>query len=660
MSPRVAHLVGACALIAVCRGDPASAADPRYALAAELAVDTPAPVRIDLPPAWVAACPDPSTYRVEDAAGDEVPFASRTSDDAPPGPEPLTWEPVERSAWSWTYLVHPPESGSPTVAISVRGLPRDRVVEAVVSEAGERVATALVWNLPDTGAGVSDRIRLPPGHRRGPWRVELHTVNFWRTRPWAEFEAITTGAEQVDVALWQVDSEAPVVTGPHTSRLSLRLPRGGLPVRGVRIDARDPMFSRPAVVIDGRGGAVGRGELRRFPYGDATIDLDRIAVRTDASRDLSVDLTDDRSVPLDVGAVELELRGIALLTRGGAPGRWTIAGCGPAGGRYDLERLGTALHRTVAATVSPGPPRANDAWTLSLVTEGVAGPGAPVPGDAAVIGRVALARPDADAGDTLVRVPVPPDVLSVTQADLGDLRIVDGAGRQIPYLRADAPDGPVDGVRHAITEEGAVTVMRIALPEPGLPVHQLVLHAERARFHRDVVVDTGNQRINVAWDGSGDGVSRLIVPLTGRALGTIDVRIDNGDNPPLPLVPPSLSMANTDLWLVLPRGGADVRRISAGARARSKVAPPVYDLALLQSEVIDGPALDGVIEAMPTAASAPIAPPSSVAGAPARALPGASPEPAHVAPPPRRRWVPAAVAACALALAGLALRLRAD
>jgi hypothetical protein len=608
----------------------ALAADARYALVGELEVERRGPVRLELPAEWVARCPDPSTYLLHDALGHEVPYAVRTSDDAPPGPEALTWEPLERSPWSWTYLVHGPRSGAPTVGISVLGLPQDRVVEATVRREGQLVTKVLLWNLPDTGAGVREVIALPPGHRSGPWRIDLHVVNIWRARPWAEFSALTTQVDQVEPVLWRVEVQEPVVIGPSQSRLSVSLPRSGLPVRGVRVAAQDAMFSRPATVHDGRGTVLGQGQLERFLYGTAPVDVDHIPVHATVSRALSLDLTDDRSRPLQVEHVDLELRGLALLASGGEPGRWTLSGCGPAGARYDLERLSSALMEQTTPRIVPGPPRANEAWTEALVTEGLAGPAARLQGRSTALAE--LQGPGA-----LVRTRLPPAVLATLRSDLADLRWVDATGRQLPYLAEDAGPVPVPGVSYTVTEQGTESVMQIMLPHAGLPVEQLVLYAERTRFRRQVEVLGEGRPVRLTWEGSGEAASRLIVPLQGRAPRTLTVRVDNGDNAPLPLLPPSLSMASTEVTLVLPAQGAELHVL------RSDIAPPRYDLALLRSEVLDGPALEATVVMRPA--------PSAPAPAP-RAVAPPAPEPRRW-----RWWVTPLVGACALLLGGLAVRM---
>jgi hypothetical protein len=612
----------------------AYAADVRYALTAELEVPRRGPVRLELSPDWVARCPDPTTYVLHDALGREVPYAVRTSDDAPPGPETLTWEPMERTPWSWTYLVHGPRSGAPTVGLSVRGLPRDRVVEATVRQDGQLVTKVLLWNLPDTGAGVRETVALPPGHRQGPWRIDLHVVNFWRARPWAEFSALTTQVDQVEPVLWRVEVEEPVVIGPSQSRLSVPLPRSGLPVRGVRVAATDPMFSRPATVHDGRGTALGQGQLERFLYGTAPVDVDRLPVHATVSRALSLDLTDDRSRPLQVEHVDLELRGLALLATGGEPGRWTIAGCGPAGAPYDVERLSAALMDQATPRIVPGAPRANEAWTEALVTEGLAGPAARLKGRS-----VALATLEGPAA--LVRTRLPPAVLATLRTDLADLRWLDASGHQLPYLAEDAGPVPVPDVSYTVSEAGTTTVMQIELPHAGLPIEQLVLYAERTRFQRQVEVKGEGAPTRLSWEGSGETASRLIVPLRGRAPRQLTVRIDNGDNAPLPLLPPSLSMASTEVTLVLPAQGAELHML------RSEIAPPRYDLALLRSEVLDGPALEAAVRMHPAPAE-PVPAPRAITAAP---LPQAPPQ------APWRWWVTPLVGGCALLLGALAIRM---
>ncbi|MFT5459665.1 MAG: hypothetical protein ACI9K2_006180, partial [Myxococcota bacterium] len=320
----------------------ALAADPAaWPLEAPAVVADSGAVRIDLPGEWLARCPDPSTYLVRDGDGRELPFAVRTSDDAPPSRERLRWSPRPVDAHHWQYRVLPTRSGHPAVALSIWNLPAGTVARVVVRHGDGVAATGVVWNLPRTDAGVGDRIPLPPTAVEGPWQVELWTVRRPRsTRPEVSFGAEVERPGEVAERVWTAPAARPLPAGAGRSATTVDLGRSGLVVRGWTLRAEERAYARPLrVVADGR--TVGAGLARRVEVSELTLPEDRIPWRGEAPARVQLELTDDRSPPLHLHGLDVHLRGAALLVPDGPAGTWTVAGCGPPAPPYDVERLGS-------------------------------------------------------------------------------------------------------------------------------------------------------------------------------------------------------------------------------------------------------------------------------------------------------------------------------
>ena len=573
---------------------PALGAEPAsYPLAAELELPEAATLRLDLGADWLARCPDPSSYMLLDNAGQEVPFAGRSSDEgADWRREALRWEPV-RSDRGWAWKVQPPTSGEPAHALRFSKLPWGAVVEVTVQGVGdERPATrAVLWNLPDTGAGTRMELPLDRTGHDGPWMVRAvwsEGAGWMRVGRDLGFEAVVAQPWTVNTVDLEVAPQGPVISGATTSDWQLSLPRAGLPLRGLALEVADPLFSRELTLLEatpsGRLDRVGRGELERLNYGESWVDKTSLALHHSAASELLLRLDDGRSAPLQLRGATITLRGQALVVPGVSGGSYTLLGCGPVGPGYDLERLDDRLAELPAQQVSAPAPGAHSDWVPATAGLGLLAAGPELDREGFRWERPVL------GATGLVRVPLDDHVLAITRLGQPDLRFVDAQGRQLPFLLHDEPMGRLQpDLTPVRSEQGAESHLVLALPQASLPALALVLRSDRTLFERQVTVydgavQDGHTLAQATWKGAEEGESRLVLNLDDRLEKKITVVIHNGDNPSLPVESVELVTRASSAWLALPEDGGATLVYGHGTIAR-----PSYDLALLRERVLTQP-----------------------------------------------------------------------
>jgi hypothetical protein len=200
-----------------------------------------------------------------------------------------------------------------------------------------------------------------------------------------------------------------------------------------------------------------------------------------------------------------------------------------------------------------------------------------------------------------------------------DVRVVDSAGRQVPYLveRGVAPlvlDLPFERrpVRDDQADEGNVSEYRVTLPYPRLPsshvvlttsarvfVRRVTLGAERPadRWHRDSWFQA---LADVQWTGGqgGNGAPVLSLPLPAMPATGVLLRVDEGDNAPLPLTSVKLTLPAYRLRFY--RRADETLRLAYG---RPDLEPPHYDIQLLANDVLAGTAVEIRASAEPPGAA---------------------------------------------------------
>jgi hypothetical protein len=217
----------------------------------------------------------------------------------------------------------------------------------------------------------------------------------------------------------------------------------------------------------------------------------------------------------------------------------------------------------------------------------------------------------------LVAVPLDAGVLAHSAGRLGgdfaDLRIVDAAGRQLPYLLDRRPEPLVVALPPGVPASApaprlpaGTSVYRLSLPYAGLPPSRLVLRTSARVFEREVsvlvepAVDDRSRRYGRQTVASGiwrhaepdSAAPALTLNLPTLSTAEILLAVADGDNNPLALAAPELLLPSVHLRLFRP--GPGELRVVYG---RSSVAPPRYDLALLATTVLTSPASEATLSA---------------------------------------------------------------
>jgi hypothetical protein len=190
----------------------------------------------------------------------------------------------------------------------------------------------------------------------------------------------------------------------------------------------------------------------------------------------------------------------------------------------------------------------------------------------------------APAGLTLL--PLDSDVLSRSN-ELRDIRLVDSAGKQIPYVmeRRGAPLVERLVVPARASRERNVSVYDVRFPLAAPSGSRLVLSTGSRVFSRRVELiqpedasrGIDEQLMTSATWRSGDA-SEAAAPLTFEippGTRSIQLRVDEGDNAPLPIASAELQMPAYALRFFSP--GTPLQLVYGNAAA----AAPDYDIALL-------------------------------------------------------------------------------
>jgi hypothetical protein len=199
-------------------------------------------------------------------------------------------------------------------------------------------------------------------------------------------------------------------------------------------------------------------------------------------------------------------------------------------------------------------------------------------------------------GDDLYVATLVPEDLSRLRPDVGDLRVVDDASRQVPYiLEPAAVEAPVALEREPLAGGGRVSRYRLRAPalrggeRPALPFHGLTLAVADAFFDRTVrvvVPGEGKRRQTLAsvalrrrpQDEREPAPVRLEWPATFAR--ELELEVEEGDNAPLSLT--EVSGLVRVPRLTFPAGAGRYRVLLGNPDAE----PPSYDLASLRAEVL--------------------------------------------------------------------------
>jgi hypothetical protein len=566
--------------------------------------------------------------RFYDSQGREVPYLLVE----PPLPEP-EWR---RAALLLPVPVTKKESGfeadlgaATTVdRVRVEGLPTPLLKRLAVDGSGDRqhwtrlLPEATLFDLPDSDLRQLE-LPFPPGLYRY-LRITWNDASSARVPLPRAFAARIVRAD----APARPAVSAPVTfdrraSEPGTSRFRLRLEAPALPVVALRLTVEADHLLRRARVTEARlsgGGAVpvrlGEATLKRAVRDTMSAEELRVPLEPPTTSQLELEVDDGDNPPLELSGVEAELAELPWIYLEVEEPRSIVARWGDAhlpAPRYDLEsaRLRAEESAPPAArwgmAVAPAPAVAVEAPALLPET------GPPI--DTAAF-RYVRELPDGPAG--LVAVPLDAAVLAHSsgrfRADFADLRIVDAAGRQLPYLLERRPEplvvalpAPVAAAEAAPRFGAGTSVYRLKLPYAELPPSRLVLRTRARVFdrHVDVLVERPDRRhprkgpatqsvASAGWRHAEPEMEAPALCLNLPTLATPEVllAVREGDNAPLPLERPELLLPSFQVRFFRPEAGA--HRILYG---QERLPAPQYDLALLARTVLASPALETALAA---------------------------------------------------------------
>ena len=558
----------------------ARAADPStYALSAPVELPATGAVRVTLPPDLVGGNVDTLAQGLllADATGRAVPYAVlRSSNAGAAETETLFTVPVGDTSWETDAAEAPVDRLALDIDDLAGSGPFRATVEHRAAGAWRAVDERLVYALDSEESRTLD---VP--HVTGPFRVTLAGYRGVRPRLLG-VSALTYAPDHVPPNVETVAMPTPVVTEMGSARYTLRLP-GVRTIRALRFSFADDVdvFEREvtirAVGTELYGNSYASGRLRRLRVGEANVDRLEVPVERLVGDTFVLEIPLERGAPLPLASVDILSEGVRLVTRDAGPGPHTLLGAATvADSAYDLAIALPELLRPEPPIVAVQAPSPNPVFVPVPTREEVdqAGP------DLA-LARFRYERPIEGAG--WVRVALGRDVLARTRPDLADVRVVDSAGRQVPFLLWDTDEEePVTIGEVERREEGRSTLLRIPI-DGGAPVATLALTTSRDVFERTVTVlrDAGRSTIplrQVVWSGPTRG-STLAMEIGDRVGDTLLVRIDNGDDAPLPIDAIVVTAARWEIRTRLPEGGARLVYGAPGASA------PEFDLALLSDEV---------------------------------------------------------------------------
>ena len=582
---------------------------------------------------WMGGLAD---LRLFDAAGREVPYLLV----APPQREP-EWRrgsllPVAATKTTSGFEVDLGASG-PIDRVRISGLPARFLKRFRLEGGGDRsrwtvlVAEGTLFDLPDEHLRQLD-VAIPAGDFRY-LRLTWNDATSGRLPLPGEVAArlvrpVDPGPPaRVPVAFERRPSE------PGKSRFRLRLPAARLPVVALELDVPGgpgaPLL-RAATVTQGHlAGSPGTPgmmtEIAPVRLAEATL---RRAVRDGLSAadlriplsaaerldgpDLELTVEDGDNPPLPLAGVTAELAPLPwIYFEAAGPAPLTARFGDPKTGtppRYDLEAL-----RDQALSAHTAAARWGDRRDLEPRQEDSLQPLPGLSAGAPLDRRPFRYRREIPAAPPgLTALLLDAAVLS-RSSELADLRIADGAGRQVPYLleRRDEPLalGLPALVRHP--REGDPPVHSrypVELPYPTLPAARLVLATPARVFERDVrlveIREVSGDRRSARPLGPGDGepAERTVARASWRhadpdapapeltldlpaGLGAhLALLVEEGDNAPLPLNTPRLLLPANRLRFFTP--AAPENRHLELLYGQPGLGAPRYDLSLLAPRLL--------------------------------------------------------------------------
>ena len=474
-----------------------------------------------------------------------------------------------------------------------------------------------LFNLPDERISNED-LSFQPGAYRYV-RVLWNDANSGRVSlPAHVFARVTGGLAPISETSTDLSFERrPSESG--RSRYRVQLPGARLPIAALVLDVAPGHVFRAVSVFESRFAGteaapvvLGSGTLVRVLRAGASAESLRVRIAPPAEAELDLIVEDGNNAPLDlrkVSAVFAELPWIYFEASSPA----VVARYGDAAAAaptYDLEaaRASIDLSRTPEGR-----------WDAARPLPGASAQSGPAPAisaGAALEGEFRYSRTIAAADHPgLAALPLDAAVLGHSQGPtsrFADVRIADGADKQVPYLLERRGEPLAVDLTLASTASpqmpplppangGSRSVYRIALPERRLPAGSLSVETSARVFQRSVQVGVVRPADRNRREASFDVLTstmwrhtdeQAVAPALTLQLGPMDATelwlvVDEGDNAPLPLSRARLLLPSYRLRFFAPQGG--VLRLLYG---REDLQPPRYDLSLLAPKLMGAPATE--------------------------------------------------------------------
>jgi len=354
---------------------------------------------------------------------------------------------------------------------------------------------------------------------------------------------------------------------------------------------------------DGRWRPLAEGAWPAGTTGDTQHSLD-LPPDPVAGDSLRLELYGAGSSAPEIKSFGAEVAVETVLFQAAEPGTYLLAYGGGAGARKELPRR----DRPAGSEVTWLTPAAEQEHPPPLLPAPAVEPGNPL-GETRFASAWKVVAPEARPGG-LVRLEVPVGVYGPAHPDLSDLRLAVG-GRQIPYLRWTPPaptlvrETAVQPVRSWDRRgQGGASRIDVDLPQTGQPLTQLLLTAPAMPLRRGLslryieptrpagdTVEAGERVVaRQVWDcfPRSPLPCRTLLSLAGRAPRLLELRFEDGDNPPLGTLDLSLWRRSDVLVFVWPERGPEQGEVQLLAGARGLKAPD-YDLAALGDQLLARP-----------------------------------------------------------------------
>lgn len=332
-----------------------------------------------------------------------------------------------------------------------------------------------------------------------------------------------------------------VESGDET-HLTLDLGGANLLLGSVRLQTPEPVFQREALVLGAR-----RTLFRLKHDGHTGEDVEIPVQQIAKEREVRLVIRNGDSPPLGITAVEATRHVIPLVFQADIPGQWRLY-CGNAQApepRYDIAALGERLRDASASSATASAVEANTAFRKTATAPEVGEEA----GASIDVSTWAYRRPVQFAEPGVIELELEPEVLAEAAHDQHDLRVVRD-GRQLPFLIIKpGAQRETDAVFNSVIDEKAPTRSQweVTLPFKGFPASEVVLDTSTLLFERQLEIleyrNTTQGRVarvlgTSLWRRTpGQSARPLVVGLYQTPqTGSIQIRTENGDNPPLRLV----------------------------------------------------------------------------------------------------------------------------